>query len=120
MSANFSLLRRGDATTGQDGAVIGFTTVRVVGPSMEPTVRNGEIHLVRRGGRIRVGDIVVIRHPQRPELFSVKRVIRRECPGWWVEGDNPAASSDSREFGAVPDELIVGRLVLRLRSARRG
>jgi signal peptidase I len=29
----------------------------------------------------------------------------------WLEGDNPRNSKDSRNFGAVPTALIVGRVV---------
>ena len=116
----FSLLRRRDVTTGQDGPVIGFSTVRIVGPSMEPALRNGEVYLFRQGARVRAGDVVIIRHPQRPELLTVKRIVRPEASGWWVEGDNPAASTDSRDFGAVPDSSVIGRVVMRLRPLRRG
>lgn len=99
--------------------MIGFTTVRIVGPSMEPTLRNGEVHVVRRGARVRVGDVVVVRHPRRPELLTVKRIVRGETQGWWVEGDNPEHSSDSREFGPVSVDSIVGVLMFRVRPLRR-
>jgi nickel-type superoxide dismutase maturation protease len=109
--------------------VIGITTVRIVGPSMEPVLRNGEVYLALTGVRIRAGDVVILRHPRRPEMLTVKRVIRREVQqgreGWWVEGDNPDSSTDSREFGAVDADLVLGRLILRLappgamRSTRR-
>jgi len=32
----------------------------------------------------------------------------------WVEGDNPWNSSDSRNYGAIPASLIMGRVLLRL------
>ena len=32
----------------------------------------------------------------------------------WVEGDNPWNSSDSRNYGAVPASLIVGRVLGRV------
>lgn len=86
---------------------------------MEPALRNGEVYLFHRGGQVRPGDVVLIRHPQRPELLTVKRVVRPEASGWWVEGDNPAASNDSREFGAVPASLVLGRVVMRIRPLRR-
>ena len=116
-SAAFSLLRGSQATTGQDWLV--FSTVRIVGPSMEPTIRNGEVYLVRRGGVVRVGDAVLLEHPQRPHLLTVKRAVRREGQGWWVEGDNPDASSDSRTFGVVPEEYIRGVLLVRVKPILR-
>ena len=94
-----------------------WTTVRIVGPSMEPAIRNGEWWVVRPARRIRAGQVVAARHPQRPEMLVVKRVVRREGDGWWLEGDNPQSSDDSRTFGAVPEKSIVGVLWWRYRRA---
>ena len=102
----------GDGTR-QDEGVLPVLTVRVVGPSMEPTLRNGDWWIARRGGRIRVGDVVLLAHPERPGLRVVKRVVRRSGDGWWVEGDAHTASEDSRTFGPVSEDLVVARLLLR-------
>lgn len=102
-----------------DVPVIGLTTVRIIGPSMEPVLRNGETYLAFTGVRVRDGDVVVIRHPQRPGMLSVKRVKRRDGDGWWVEGDNPKQSTDSRHFGVVEPDDVVARVVVRLRPFRR-
>jgi nickel-type superoxide dismutase maturation protease len=99
--------------------VLPLTRVRIVGPSMEPAMRNGDWWLVRRTGQVHEGDVVLMTHPRRPDALVVKRVARREPGGWWVLGDNEAMSEDSRQFGAVPDALIVGRLVLRYGPLRR-
>ncbi len=90
-----------------------FLRVRVVGESMAPTLRDGDTCLVRRTRRIRPGQVVVIERPDRPGLVIVKRVWRCEPGGWWVEGDNLDASDDSRLFGPVPDELVIGVVVRR-------
>jgi nickel-type superoxide dismutase maturation protease len=79
--------------------------VAVRGPSMLPTLAPGEWVLVRRGARIVPGAVVVVR---RPERYVVKRVVRRDGDGWWVEGDNAAVSDDSRAFGAVAGADVVG------------
>lgn len=100
--------------------MIGFTTVRIVGPSMEPAMRNGEVYLALTGARVDVGDVVVCRHPLRPDLLTVKRVTGRIDGAWWIEGDNPDASSDSREFGPVTADLVRGKIVARLRPLLRG
>jgi phage repressor protein C with HTH and peptisase S24 domain len=81
----------------------------VRGPSMVPALRDGDALLVRRTGRVRAGDVVVVRFPGMAGL-SVKRAVRPVEGGWWVEGDNPYGSTDSRELG--PAE-VVGRVVLR-------
>ena len=86
------------------------TRIRIVGPSMEPTMRNGDWWLVRLGQRVSPGDVALLRHPLRRDLLVVKRVRRADVDGWWVEGDNPDFSDDSRSFGAVAPSDIVGRL----------
>jgi nickel-type superoxide dismutase maturation protease len=90
--------------------------VRVTGASMEPTLADGDRLLCRdltAARPPREGDVVVARRPDRPALLVVKRVVRREPGGWWLEGDNAAASDDSRVFGPVPDALVLGRAVVR-------
>jgi nickel-type superoxide dismutase maturation protease len=85
-------------------------TVLVEGPSMAPALRSGDCLVVRRAASIRPGDVVVARFPSRPELLVVKRVVRRDDHGWWVESDNVGVTDDSRRYG--PAE-VVGRVVLR-------
>ena len=97
-----------------------WSTVRIVGPSMEPALRNGDWWIVRPARRISPGHVVAFPHPGRPELLVVKRVVRREGDGWWVEGDDPGTSEDSRAFGAVPDDSIRGVLWLRYRRGTTG
>ncbi len=75
---------------------------------MEPTLRDGDWIIARRDGRAGVGDVVVLEHPQRPGLLIVKRVTRIDAHGYWVAGDSPDASTDSRHFGPVPS--VVGRV----------
>lgn len=87
----------------------------VAGDSMTPTLCPGDRMLVRRRARVRVGDLVMLRRPDRPSLIVVKRVLGKEKDGWWVEGDNPARSDDSRTFGPVADDLVLGRVIWRYR-----
>jgi nickel-type superoxide dismutase maturation protease len=96
--------------------------VQVAERSMEPALRPGDWLLVRRSRRIRPGQIVVARHPARPDLLIVKRAARRADGGWWLESDNPDAvgATDSRRFGAVPVPLIEGRLLARYWRPRAG
>lgn len=89
--------------------------VAIAGPSMEPTLRDGEWWLARSGGPVAVGDLVVLDSPEHPGLVLVKRVTRATDHGWWVEGDNPAESRDSRHFGAVDPGRIRGGLLVRYR-----
>jgi len=87
---------------------------KVTERSMEPALRPGDCLLIRRTRRIRSGQVVVARHPDRPEMLLVKRAARRADGGWWLESDNPEAGAvDSRRFGAVPGPLIEGRVLVR-------
>ncbi|MFP3962163.1 nickel-type superoxide dismutase maturation protease [Actinomadura fulvescens] len=94
---------------------IPWRVVAVTGASMSPALRPGDWLIVRRGGRVRVGDIVVARHPERPDTLTVKRATFRDGAGWWLESDDQRARGrrDSWNWGAVPDELVVGRVVAR-------
>jgi nickel-type superoxide dismutase maturation protease len=81
--------------------------VLVKGPSMAPTLRDGDALLVRRGGRVRAGDIVVARFRTRPDLLVVKRAVREQDDGWWVRGDNEFVTDDSRAYGVAD---VIGRV----------
>ena len=95
----------------------------VIGPSMVPTLRHGDALLVRRGDRVRTGDVVVGHFPAGPARLVVKRAVRRVDGGWWLEGDNPLLADDSRRYGPG---VVLGRVVWRYwpprlgRRARRG
>ena len=92
---------------------------KVTERSMEPALRPGDCLLIRRTRRIRPGQVVVARHPERPEMLLVKRAARQAGGGWWLESDNPGAGAvDSRRFGAVPGSLIEGRVLARYWRAR--
>lgn len=92
-----------------------WTTIRIVGPSMEPAMRSGDWWIVRGTSRPRIGQVVAARHPRRPDLVIVKRVVRRTESGWWLEGDNAESSDDSRTFGSVHEDAILGVLWWRYR-----
>jgi phage repressor protein C with HTH and peptisase S24 domain len=78
---------------------------------MSPTLRHGDAVLVRSGGRpIRPGDVVVARFHARPDLLVVKRAVHEEPGGWWLRGDNPVVTDDSRSYGLA---LVEGRVVVR-------
>lgn len=89
---------------------VGFAVV--VGVSMEPTLRAGDRLLIRYGAVPQPGRLVVVRLPERP--ISVKRAVRREPGGWWVEGDNPTRGVDSRTVGVIPDADVVARVICRV------
>jgi phage repressor protein C with HTH and peptisase S24 domain len=85
--------------------------VLVRGPSMVPTLRDGDAVLARRGGRrVRPGDVVLGRFRARPDLLVIKRVVRAEGAHWWLEGDNALVTDDSRAYGpAIVEARVMWR-----------
>ena len=81
--------------------------VAVRGPSMSPTLRDADVVLVRFGAAVRSGDVVLVRWATRPGQLSVKRAVRHTEAGWWVLGDNPYGSTDSRTLGAAEVVAVV-------------
>jgi phage repressor protein C with HTH and peptisase S24 domain len=84
--------------------------VLVRGPSMAPALRDGDALLVRCGGRIRPGQVVVARFRSRPDLLVVKRTVHEQDGGWWVQGDNEFVADDSRAYGVAD---VIGWVFLR-------
>jgi nickel-type superoxide dismutase maturation protease len=60
---------------------------------------------------LRVGDVVVARRPDRHDLEIVKRIQSIDATGAiFLSGDNPASSTDSRQFGLVMRQHILARV----------
>ncbi len=95
--------------------------VEVAEHSMLPALRPGDWLLALRTRRIRPGQVVLAWHPSRPGLQLVKRAARRVDGGWWLESDFPEApgAADSNRFGPVPEEKIIGRVLVRYYRPRR-
>jgi signal peptidase I len=95
---------------------------------MEPALRDGDLVVATRSRKPAAGVVVVIRHPTEPGLELVKRVaggpgdevyaarpgdplpdpVRLGAEEWFVAGDSPAFSTDSRTFGPVPTRDVLG------------
>lgn len=98
--------------------------LRVVGRSMLPLLQPGEEVLIDpsaygRGGLAATvhpcpGDLVVARPPHQPDLRIVKWVVFVEADGrCYLKGLNPQESTDSRHFGLVPRDAILGQVMCR-------
>ncbi|MCW2529301.1 MAG: putative signal peptidase [Pseudonocardiales bacterium] len=83
---------------------------------MVPTLRAGDLLIVRTGARIGVGDVVIARFRSMPEREVVKRTARRADGGWWLASDNEFARGDSSVHGTADTQ---GRVVLILRPGGR-
>jgi type IV secretory pathway protease TraF len=63
--------------------------------------------------------VVAVADPLAPGRLMVKRVHAVGPKGVDVRGDNPEASTDSRQFGLVPRGRLAGRIVYRYGPAGR-
>jgi hypothetical protein len=106
----------------------GLGTALVSGPSMVPTLRPGDVVLVRYGAVPRPGRLVLARYGSMPDRVVVKRAVRRvdvgtgvaasdPRSGWWLGSDNPYAGGGSDVHGPAD---VIGAVVLRLRPGRPG
>ena len=91
--------------------------VSVLGDSMRPALEAGDRLLVvgLPWWRPRPGEVVAVVDPRDGERVMVKRVAAVD-PGdgaITVHGDNPEASTDSRTFGPVRPDQVLGRVVYR-------
>jgi nickel-type superoxide dismutase maturation protease len=97
--------------------------VAVEGQSMAPTLQPGDFLIAARSSPIRRGTLVVVEHPNRPGYEMVKRVagvpgdsiedVALGADQFWIVGDDPAASTDSRTFGPFDREAIRGVVLVR-------
>lgn len=82
---------------------------------MVPTLRHGDLVVVRRAAAARPADVVLARFRALPDRLVVKRVVRREDDGWWLRSDNPFAGGDSDSNGLAD---IVGVVLWKLHPGR--
>jgi phage repressor protein C with HTH and peptisase S24 domain len=92
---------------------------------MSPTYKDGDWLLVSWfpsgltssvGDRI-LGKVVVIEREERPGIFLVKRLQKSHGGIYWVQGDNDE-STDSRTWGWIPGNEIVGVVRMRIKKSR--
>jgi type IV secretory pathway protease TraF len=73
-----------------------ITIRRVVGPSMQPNFLPGTLVLGLKRLRPQAGSVVIAEHDG---LEMIKRVAKVGERGYYLLGDNPSQSTDSREYG---------------------
>ncbi len=77
--------------------------------SMAPMLKPGQIIIATSRRRpLKPGQVVVLRKNNR-EL--IKRIERIEDGRVFVIGDNPAFSTDSRQFGWLDTQTVVGLVI---------
>jgi SOS-response transcriptional repressor LexA len=89
-----------------------FGKAVVRGLSMVPNLGYGDELLIRHGAKISVGDVVVFR---RSGQNDIKRVESISDDGLFVVGDNLMASLDSRTYGLIRHDQILGKALFRIK-----
>lgn len=81
---------------------------RVVGTSMSPKLRPGQLLLATTlFRRLRPGQVVIIDHDGKQKVKRIERIAENKV---FVIGDNLEISMDSRHFGWLQHDKIVGRV----------
>lgn len=105
-------------------SILPLRRFKVEGESMTPGYKPGERLLISpillRFSPPKEGDVVVIQHPRDPTKQVLKRLIG--IPGdrideielgsedYYVLGDNKRKSEDSRHFGTIKKDQVLGKV----------
>jgi len=88
-----------------------LTKFKIIGHSMTPGIKNGEKVLVSSifywFKNPQIGDIVAV---IRDGKVFVKRITKTNENKYFLEGDNKKDSLDSRKFGFIAKEKIIGKV----------
>jgi nickel-type superoxide dismutase maturation protease len=76
--------------------------------SMLPTLKPGDSVLVFKWLKIKPGDVVVARQQDRVVIKKIAKIIGKD---YYLLGDNPTSSLDSRKLGPVAKRDILGAVV---------
>ena len=95
--------------------IIGYRQhLRVVGNSMENTISEGDLITYKKINpknlELEVGDIIVASHPKIKSKLIIKRIHQIHQNKFDLRGDNSLSSTDSREWGLVELDLIIGKV----------
>ena len=60
------------------------------------------------------GDVVDVPHSNGRNFRLTTRRVRVPPGSVWLQGDNARNSTDSRDYGPVPEEMLLGRAMVRV------
>lgn len=81
---------------------------RVVGKSMWPVLDPEQVVVALRKRKYEPEDVVILLHDGREKIKRIRAIERGKYD---VRGDNPSQSTDSRHFGLVRDENVLGKVI---------
>jgi nickel-type superoxide dismutase maturation protease len=87
---------------------------KISGNSMYPTFSASDIIFVNRLAYVfvhpQLNDIIALHDPRDGKVL-IKRIIKIEGKGYFVQGDNKNSSTDSRVFGMIGRRDIIGKVI---------
>jgi nickel-type superoxide dismutase maturation protease len=90
---------------------------KIIGHSMEPQIKAGEPVLVSGVPywfkKPKINDIVAFKSNSGGTVF-VKRIVSIQNNKYFIEGDNKSDSLDSRKFGPISRNQIIGEIIYKL------
>ena len=89
-------------------------SVVVQGDSMSPLLLDGDELLVSRKHRPKVNNIVVAKHPTNSAIVLIKLVEKVRDGEFYLAGVNQSSSSDSRDFGWLSNDHMIGLVTSRI------
>ena len=92
-----------------------ITYFKIEDRSMEPTFKSGDYVIVNKLAYIfgipSKGDVIVFNQPKEKNRFLIKRIaLVNNSDEYFVIGDNKNFSQDSRHFGSIKKNLIIGKV----------
>ncbi|HUQ84699.1 MAG TPA: nickel-type superoxide dismutase maturation protease [Candidatus Limnocylindrales bacterium] len=86
----------------------------IKGNSMSPTLKPGQNVLVSRMSYLiakpKIGDIIAVKDPGDGKTI-IKRISEVKNNKYFVLGDNKEHSTDSRKFGMLDRQNIIGKVI---------
>ena len=90
--------------------------LKIIGHSMQPQIKNGESVLISSIPYLfktpQINDIVAFKDNNEKTL--IKRIKKIQNGKYFVEGDNKNDSLDSRKFGSISRNKIIGEVIFKL------
>ena len=88
---------------------------KIQGHSMEPTIKNGQTVLVSSLPYIfkkpKVNDVIALENGNK---ILIKRILKMNAQEVFIAGDNLEDSLDSRKFGMVSKNKILGKVIYKV------
>lgn len=84
---------------------------RIEENSMSPFLKPGDLVIIFRTKNVKKNDVIVF---ERDENFYIKRLTEIEDENYFLEGDNKRESIDSRKFGWISKQQIIGKVIYKI------